>query len=183
MPLAPCEGYSAMGRIPCEHTGASSTPGRHPASGSPAYPTQEAVREQKSMAKQKGKMEKLSELEEEVRKQAQSLLQRANGMCLEQEDEIKEFSGYDWGLPNVTGITGPSAGLAGPPGAPVLTLNPTSLIFLLARSCPCRHCWVRPGEQSDLLSPQLILRAKCHMIRNTQILSKSYGRRRSTWMR
>lgn len=88
MPLAPCEGYSAMGRIACEHTGASSTPGRRPAFGSPACPTQEAVREQKSMAKQKGKMEKLSELEEEAREQAQSLLQRANRMCLEQEDEI-----------------------------------------------------------------------------------------------
>ncbi|NWU93778.1 CFA45 protein, partial [Upupa epops] len=53
------------------------------------------VRERKSAAKQKTILQqtgKLSDLEEEAREQAQSLLQRANRLQLEQEDEMKEFS-------------------------------------------------------------------------------------------
>ncbi|NXI59029.1 CFA45 protein, partial [Chloroceryle aenea] len=68
--------------------------------------------ERRSTVKQKQQqMGKLSELEEEARERAQHLLQRASRMCMEQEDEIKEFN-------------------------------------------------------------ELILGAKCHMIRDTQILEK-----------
>ncbi|XP_008934541.1 PREDICTED: coiled-coil domain-containing protein 19, mitochondrial, partial [Merops nubicus] len=75
----------------------------------------EALRERKSAAKQKMILQQqtggLSELEEEARERAQHLLQRANRMRMEQEDEIRQFS-------------------------------------------------------------EMILRAKCHMIRDTQILEK-----------
>lgn len=38
--------------------------------------------------------------------------------------------------------------------------------------CLCCHCQVWLRDQGNLLSPQLILGAKCHMIRDTQILEK-----------
>lgn len=50
----------------------------------------------KNIMKQKGlvqkKKEKLSDLEEEAKERAQYLLQRANRMRMEQEDEVKELS-------------------------------------------------------------------------------------------
>ncbi|XP_014817373.1 PREDICTED: cilia- and flagella-associated protein 45 [Calidris pugnax] len=75
--------------------------------------TLDAISERKRVAKEKAVLQlgKLSELEEEARERAQNLLQRANRLRMEQEDEIKEFS-------------------------------------------------------------ELILGAKCHMIRDTQILEK-----------
>uniref|UniRef100_A0A8C3GNM8 Cilia- and flagella-associated protein 45 n=1 Tax=Cairina moschata TaxID=8855 RepID=A0A8C3GNM8_CAIMO len=82
---------------------------------SPLCPPQEAVSERKAAAKQRAALQqqkgKLSDLEEEAKERAQYLLQRANRMRMEQEDEIKEFS-------------------------------------------------------------ELILGAKCHMVRDTQILEK-----------
>lgn len=64
--------------------------------------------ERKSAAKEKATLQqqtgKLSELEEEARERAQNLLQRANRMRMEQEDEIKEFSEVGRGrrLPGIT---------------------------------------------------------------------------------
>ncbi|XP_068107811.1 cilia- and flagella-associated protein 45 [Hyperolius riggenbachi] len=56
----------------------------------------EAVNERKNYMKQKEmsrkKNEKLSDLEEEAQKRAQHLLQRANTMRMEQEDEIKKLN-------------------------------------------------------------------------------------------
>ncbi|XP_035169585.1 cilia- and flagella-associated protein 45-like, partial [Oxyura jamaicensis] len=56
----------------------------------------EAVSERKAAAKQRAALQqqkgKLSDLEEEAKERAQHLLQRANRMRMEQEDEIKEFS-------------------------------------------------------------------------------------------
>lgn len=63
---------------------------------SPLCPPQEAVSERKAAAKQRAALQqqkgKLSDLEEEAKERAQYLLQRANRMRMEQEDEIKEFS-------------------------------------------------------------------------------------------
>lgn len=57
---------------------------------------QEAVNERKNYMKQKEmlrrKNEKLSDLEEEAQQRAQYLLQRANTMRMEQEDEIKKLN-------------------------------------------------------------------------------------------
>ncbi|XP_075048145.1 cilia- and flagella-associated protein 45 [Mixophyes fleayi] len=58
--------------------------------------TIEAVNERKTLMKQKEmlrkKNEKLSDLEEEAQQRAQYLLQRANAMRMEQEDEIKKLN-------------------------------------------------------------------------------------------
>lgn len=60
-----------------------------------AHP-QEAANERKNFMKQKEmlrmKNEKLSDLEEEAQQRAQYLLQRANTMRMEQEDEIKKLN-------------------------------------------------------------------------------------------
>lgn len=89
---------------------------------------------------------KLNELEETAQEQAQHVLERANRMRMEQEDEIKEF--------NEVG---------------------TTKAWVLASPFPPPHPCVRPrlaGRAGDPLSPQLLLGAKCHMIRDAQILEK-----------
>lgn len=105
---------------------------------------------QKDMERRKN--EKLNDLELEAKENAEHLLSKANAMRQEQEDEIKHLNEV---INNTT-----------------LYCRLFKIIvkfpFLLQDTCPLQ--WILYA--SRFLNLQLILNAKCHAIRDAQILEK-----------